>query len=42
MPCPQCRTENPPDSKYCKECSTPLPSRPGAKDFFVFRENFEV
>ncbi|NOR53286.1 MAG: hypothetical protein GQ536_04285, partial [Candidatus Aminicenantes bacterium] len=24
--CPQCDTENPSDSKYCKECATSLPS----------------
>ena len=24
--CPQCDTGNPSDSKYCKECATPLPS----------------
>ena len=24
--CPQCDTDNPPDSKFCKECATPLPS----------------
>jgi serine/threonine protein kinase/tetratricopeptide (TPR) repeat protein len=23
--CPNCRTDNPADSKYCKECATPLP-----------------
>ncbi|MFZ2053936.1 MAG: protein kinase [Candidatus Aminicenantales bacterium] len=25
MKCPSCHTENPPDSKFCKECATPLP-----------------
>ena len=24
--CPKCQTTNPSDSKYCKECATPLPS----------------
>ncbi len=24
MKCPECRTDNPSDSKYCKECSAPL------------------
>jgi serine/threonine-protein kinase len=23
--CPKCETDNPPDSKYCKECATPIP-----------------
>jgi len=23
--CPKCRTGNPPDSKFCKECASPLP-----------------
>jgi len=27
MKCPSCRTDNPSDSKFCKECSTPLPKR---------------
>jgi len=27
MKCPSCRTDNPADSKFCKECSTPLPKR---------------
>ncbi|NOR22597.1 MAG: protein kinase [Candidatus Aminicenantes bacterium] len=26
MKCPKCDTDNPSDSKYCKECATPLPS----------------
>jgi tetratricopeptide (TPR) repeat protein/predicted Ser/Thr protein kinase len=25
MKCPSCQTNNPPDSKFCKECATPLP-----------------
>jgi serine/threonine protein kinase len=25
--CPQCNTDNPSDSKYCKECAAPLPSQ---------------
>jgi len=27
MKCPSCQTENHADSKFCKECATPLPSR---------------
>lgn len=26
MKCPKCDTVNPSDSKFCKECATPLPS----------------
>jgi len=29
MKCPQCQTDNPYDSKFCKECATPLPSAEG-------------
>lgn len=25
--CPKCRTDNPSDSKYCKACATPLPTK---------------
>ena len=32
MRCPACQTDNPSDSKYCKECSTPLPARKDASD----------
>ena len=27
MKCPKCDTDNPSDSKYCKECAAPLPSQ---------------
>ena len=27
--CPKCQTDNPSDSKYCKECATPLPTSRG-------------
>src|SRR4030065_537782 len=31
MKCPSCQTDNPADSKFCKECATPLPaSRPSS------------
>ena len=26
--CPKCQTQNPVDSKFCKECATPLSSDP--------------
>jgi serine/threonine protein kinase len=29
MKCPKCETINPPDSKFCKECATPLPGVQG-------------
>jgi len=28
MECPHCNTPNPSDSKFCRECATPLPSSP--------------
>jgi len=34
MKCPACQTDNPSDSKFCKECSTPLSAR---KDIPVSR-----
>jgi class 3 adenylate cyclase/tetratricopeptide (TPR) repeat protein len=27
MPCPRCRTENPPQAKFCLECAAPLAAR---------------
>ncbi len=35
MKCPQCQTENPPDSKFCKECATPLPKKNGGSFSFT-------
>ena len=29
MECPRCRTENPPQAKFCLECGTPLTANPG-------------
>ena len=33
--CPKCDTDNPSDSKYCKECATSLPSREGDADSYT-------
>lgn len=27
MKCPECLTDNPPDSRFCRKCATPLPSK---------------
>jgi len=40
MKCPKCETINPPDSKFCKECATPLPS--GAQDKSSFTRTLET
>jgi serine/threonine protein kinase/tetratricopeptide (TPR) repeat protein len=40
MKCPKCETVNPTDSKFCKECATPLP--PGAKDEVSFTRTLET
>lgn len=28
MECPECQTENPSGSKFCRECAAPLPGHP--------------
>ena len=33
MKCPKCRSDNTSDSRYCKECATPLTSFPGISAF---------
>jgi predicted amidophosphoribosyltransferase len=33
--CPRCKAENPDDSKYCKECATPLLSAENAQPSFT-------
>jgi eukaryotic-like serine/threonine-protein kinase len=40
MKCPKCETVNPPDSKFCKECATPLPL--SAKDQSSFTRTLET
>ncbi len=33
MLCPSCQTENPADSKFCRECATPFPQKAGQASF---------
>jgi len=40
MKCPKCETVNPADSKFCKECATPLP--PGIKEQVSFTRTLET
>jgi len=40
MKCPKCETVNPADSKFCKECATPL--RLGTKDQASFTKTLET
>lgn len=34
--CPKCRTDNPDDSKYCKQCATPIPQNTEHSDTQTF------
>jgi len=40
MKCPKCETINPADSKFCKECATPLPA--GTKEQISFTRTLET
>ena len=40
MKCPRCQTDNPSDSKFCKECAAPLPS--SAADSVPHTETFKT
>jgi tetratricopeptide (TPR) repeat protein len=46
MKCPSCHTDNPPDSKFCKECATPLPpsqpSPPSPLDSILITQTLET
>ncbi len=50
MKCPKCLTENPPDSKFCRECATPIPAAdsipnipsPGSRDRASVTRTFEI
>jgi len=35
--CPKRQTDNPSDSKFCRECATPLPGHPKTSDISVTR-----
>ena len=40
MKCPKCQIDNPSDSKFCKECATPLPS--GKESVPLFTETIQA